>query len=314
MPDDEAFDKAVFEGVRGTPNNPGAVEEGDIFRDVPRAPVERLQEPVSAPVARRVIIHRSYLERFGFTEGCRKCRDILRGEESLSALGHSSACRARIEAHMEQDDVLRGRLHAAQIRQDQYLAGEVEQGASRSVPATPRGGVEEKPQEESSVEKTAVEEEDLLPEIGSGIGEEPQDEDEVAELFGDFSDEDPTEPEAKVEGAGAASSHPTYDEEGEPEPKRPRAGSSLGVVINPTQLVSGLPGNEGRGAVQNNRVLCTAAVPKFVGHHRVRSASHRVVAAHHLERHVHEDANVCLHEIGVDERCATDAANYRDHG
>jgi hypothetical protein len=72
---------------------------------------------------------------------------------------------------MEKDDVLRGRLHAAQIRQDQDLAGEVEQGASRSVPATPRGGVEEKPQEESSVEKTAVEEEDLLPEIGSGIGE-----------------------------------------------------------------------------------------------------------------------------------------------
>ena len=33
------------------------------------------------------------------------------------------------------------------------------------MPATPRGGVEEKPQEESSVEKTAVEEEDLLPEV-----------------------------------------------------------------------------------------------------------------------------------------------------
>ena len=31
MPDDEAFDKVVFEGVRGTPNNPGAFEEGDIF-------------------------------------------------------------------------------------------------------------------------------------------------------------------------------------------------------------------------------------------------------------------------------------------
>ena len=68
MPEDQAFDREMLLGVRGTPSNPSAaedVEEGDL-PEVPRAPIPRPEQPVAPPVPRRVIIHRSYLDRFWF--------------------------------------------------------------------------------------------------------------------------------------------------------------------------------------------------------------------------------------------------------
>ena len=114
VPEDESFDKALFLGVQGTPNNPGAVEgDGGVLREVPRAPVERPPESVSAPVSRQVMLHRSYFAKIGFTEGCQKCRAILRGDDADTSAGHSSACRERIEARMAEDPVLRSRLLSA---------------------------------------------------------------------------------------------------------------------------------------------------------------------------------------------------------
>ena len=96
-------------------------------------------EPVSTPTTRRVIIHRSYLERFGYTGGCKKCEAILRGDESRTTEGHSIACRRHIESCIEKDEVLGQRLQAARDRQDRFLAGEVRKGdrahESTSAPA-----------------------------------------------------------------------------------------------------------------------------------------------------------------------------------
>ena len=82
-PDDRAFDLVLFKSVKGTPSNPAAADDGeDVLRDVQRAPVQRPQEPVAASIPRGVIIHRSYLEKFGYTNTCAKCRAILQKDRS----------------------------------------------------------------------------------------------------------------------------------------------------------------------------------------------------------------------------------------
>ena len=98
MPDDQAFDSEIVKGIVGLPSDPsGSGEPVRAPRDVPRVPVPREAAPVREATVRRVIIKRAYLERFGYTDGCRKCRDIQRGEESLGTVGHSEECRKRIK-------------------------------------------------------------------------------------------------------------------------------------------------------------------------------------------------------------------------
>ena len=123
-------------GHPGTPSNPSADEdneEGDL-KEVPRVPVERQQEPVANPMARRAALQRLLFERFGYTAGCRKCEDILSGDENKSTAGHSERCRKIIEGHMEKDPILRQRLAAARERQDTFLAGEVQRGECEPEP------------------------------------------------------------------------------------------------------------------------------------------------------------------------------------
>ena len=91
--DAKLFDPLRLLGVRGTPSNPSAMEEeGTVHREVPRAPVPRPDEPPHPPKTRRVILHRSYFEKFGYTiPGCHKCRQLISGDSS-SAAGHSELC------------------------------------------------------------------------------------------------------------------------------------------------------------------------------------------------------------------------------
>ena len=63
---DRAFDLEFVKNVVGTPSNPSAMEDEDTtWHDIPRAPVEQDIDPSVLPSARRVILHRSYLEKFG---------------------------------------------------------------------------------------------------------------------------------------------------------------------------------------------------------------------------------------------------------
>ena len=157
------------------------------LRDIPRVPVERQQEPASAPVARRIILHRSYFDRFNFTEGCLKCRAIQRGDGTRSACAHSEACRRRIEGLMAQDEVLREHLSAAQARQDRYLAGEVERGnqAKPSAAAAPAEPDVPEVHEQQASSQAVVDDDDLIPEICSEMDPE---EVRAAEIFGDFDE------------------------------------------------------------------------------------------------------------------------------
>ena len=107
--DSKVYDHTRLLGVRGTPSNPSAVEDdGVIHRGVPRALVPRPDEPPPSYKARRVILHRSYLEKLGYTiPGCQKCRQIMSGDKSSNSAGHSELCRERIEDLMRKDEVER---------------------------------------------------------------------------------------------------------------------------------------------------------------------------------------------------------------
>ena len=132
FPDEELYDSAFVQGILGTPQNPSAVADaGDVIRDIPRAPIARPEEPVSTPAARQTILHKWYFEKAGYTEGCPKCRSMLRNEESSKSAGHTPACRKRIEEWMQKDPILRVRLESAQNRRDRFLATEVEKGDER---------------------------------------------------------------------------------------------------------------------------------------------------------------------------------------
>ena len=208
-PDDRAFYLVLFNSVKGTPSNPVAADDGeDVLRDVQRAPVQRPQEPDAASIPRGVIIHRSYLEKFGYTNTCAKCRAILRKDRSQPTLAHSQKCRARIMKEMEADEQLRKRLTTAQERQDRFLAGRVEQESGRAGPVNPSEDPPLAPP--PVVPSDSLEQEDGIPEIGE--------------------DEDGEEgPEAKRQRVGSAVTEEEPREAPgtprEPEMKRPRIGT-----------------------------------------------------------------------------------------
>ena len=63
-----------------------------------------------------MIITRAYLERFGFSDNCKKCCKICEGDESQPTLKHSDACRERIEGLLRQDPELASRVERADER------------------------------------------------------------------------------------------------------------------------------------------------------------------------------------------------------
>ena len=65
----------------GVPFSPVSVVPEQI-RDLPRAFVP---EAASVPQARRVLINRAYLEKFGFTPECSKCKAIQAGDNSRAS-------------------------------------------------------------------------------------------------------------------------------------------------------------------------------------------------------------------------------------
>ena len=208
MPDDQAFDSEIVKAIVGLPSDPsGSGEPVRAPRDVPRVPVPREAAPVREATVRRVIIKRAYLERFGYTDGCRKCRDIQRGEESLGTVGHSEECRKRIEEEMTKDPELKKRLEAAEERQTKYMAEKVQEGDSRNAPAVEPSvpAAEEKEAEVDAAQVPVGDDSDQdLPEAG----EEEEPEAKRARL------------RTASEGGASAAESENFDEQ--PENKRPR--------------------------------------------------------------------------------------------
>ena len=126
------WDRETFDSIIGIPCDPAGLWTGEVERplgadpDIPRIPVDRPAPPADEPRTRRVMISREILSKFGFTEGCSKCRAIDRNDESQPGLAHNRDCRERIEKLMSNDPVLKKNLENAESRQNKYFARQIE--------------------------------------------------------------------------------------------------------------------------------------------------------------------------------------------
>ena len=117
-----------FDKLLSTPHDPlGAVRTA--MRSI-RAEVQTKDPPLEDELAfkpRRAKITKNIIEKFGPTPGCAKCRAIERGDRGHEAVGHSAACRERIEDLMKTDETFKARVEKADERINKCLAEYMEQ-------------------------------------------------------------------------------------------------------------------------------------------------------------------------------------------
>ena len=75
---------------------------------------------------RRAKITKNIIEKFGPTPGCQKCRALATGDHGYEAVGHSAACRERIEDMMKKDPNFKERIDRADERITRSLADYIE--------------------------------------------------------------------------------------------------------------------------------------------------------------------------------------------
>ena len=90
--------------------------------------------PDNVRPVRRIYIKQSDLDRYGYTTGCPKCEDIIRGA-TKSTVNHSDRCRKRIEAKLPETEEGRARLGAATERSERFLEEAVRRGDNRGPKA-----------------------------------------------------------------------------------------------------------------------------------------------------------------------------------
>ena len=128
-----AFDSLLFDALLGQPWDPeGKSRVGDQDAPegdgaLPRVAVPRGLE-AEIPQPRGFKISREMIERFGPTDTCRKCQALIAGDTSLSSLGHSLTCRARMTELLGADPVLARRLDNVRRREDEYIERRVAAG------------------------------------------------------------------------------------------------------------------------------------------------------------------------------------------
>ena len=128
------WDRTFFDGIRGAPWDPSGSgtdesreEVREIPGDIPRLRPREHTEESHIAQSRRVLINRSYLERWGYTLECPKCQAIANRDETQPGLAHSAQCRDRIEELMREDPLLRKRVENADRRREEFLARKIEE-------------------------------------------------------------------------------------------------------------------------------------------------------------------------------------------
>ena len=71
---------------------------------------------------KRVQITKEVVKRFGPTEGCRKCRGVLAGDNAYKFVHHSETCRSRLEEMMKEDEHFKMQVENAERRQVERIA------------------------------------------------------------------------------------------------------------------------------------------------------------------------------------------------
>ena len=134
LPMAEAVNKEMFASIRGTPWKP-SLAEGEVRPRVlidaaPAVNEDELPVPPEAPLPggpRRLYIRANVeLKRHGYSPGCGGCAAAQAG---LPPMGHSDACRRRIESELRKVPEGRQRLRVAEERA-RAAAGEAAPGSS----------------------------------------------------------------------------------------------------------------------------------------------------------------------------------------
>ena len=150
--EDERWDKAYIEGVRGTPQQPDPARSGltvpisvrfDVAAPEDGAPPKADQDEPQRQI-RRMRITEAILKQHGYTDGCEGCR--FRRAGLSETRGHTEACRTRIEAAMAGEEVGRRVLDEQRQRIARRIAEQIERKdrapAPDLAPQEPRVGPE----------------------------------------------------------------------------------------------------------------------------------------------------------------------------
>ena len=103
----------------------------------PEIPPVETQRPDMTPtpdlVPRSVRITSDVLDRYGYTEGCPRCKALRSGEGAWRTNAHNVKCRARIEEAMKKDNEMSEGLKRAEERKNKWIADQcAEQDAHQS--------------------------------------------------------------------------------------------------------------------------------------------------------------------------------------
>ena len=99
FPLEKLWDAERIDGIVGVPWNPvgtaqrQAAENQEPHR--PEADIDGEQQQGPGP-NRGMPVLAKHLEKFGYTDNCRKCRKLRMGDVSQPGMGHSAECKARI--------------------------------------------------------------------------------------------------------------------------------------------------------------------------------------------------------------------------
>ena len=169
------WDSQFFDGMIGVPWDPLAKNRGkeleeqkERIADLPRVVVPRRYEG-DISRARNWSLTSEYFEKFGWSQDCRKCQLMQNGDPSQTTLGHSLACRLRVEGLLRSDPKYRDKVESARLRQDEYLAKRIEAGdqSAKQARIEPEE-LHEGPKGKSEVRFEDKDDEDMRPDQSEG--------------------------------------------------------------------------------------------------------------------------------------------------
>ena len=135
--EEEKWRAEAIEGVRGLPWDLKCekdevadleVEIPERAADVPEPPPE-VPATANDPELRRVRINKEWIVRFGPTEKCPGCRDIMKG---VRCSGHNEKCRERVEVLMRQTPEGSSQLDKGQARMTEAFIKRLEKTATET--------------------------------------------------------------------------------------------------------------------------------------------------------------------------------------
>ena len=229
---DERWDGKMVREIRGTPQQPDPTKAGvaiplrvNFDPPVDSTPLE--SRPLRQEKGmRRMMITGKLLEKYGYTEGCEGCKCKRSGMTDVRS-DHTEACRARIEAAMEDEDEGKEKRRADRMRLDRKLAEYLEEQEEKKVQdaSTDRPPVVQEANDDPA-DVDQKEEEEV----------EPENIDENVEKKRSRTEADREEPEEKRARSDAVTSQEDLDGDTEMTLKLYKVAVDLAEMYSPPRI------------------------------------------------------------------------------